>query len=297
MPPDEFRKLQEDTAGEFGGLGLDIEEKDGVVVIVAPWDGAPGARAGLEPRDEIIAVDDGSTDNTAEALAGFGEAVRVKSFWPVFLMQATSYSAFAAIIGLWGGPWLSQVYGMDLATGSMVEEGMAVGIIAAQSIGEPGTQLTMRTFHIGGAASRAAVASSVEAKSNGIIGFNATMPLCLSSGTLAGATEGTAWGLPSVACSLDLEQTTFEQVRDHPTVCPPELKATLHTACRHAAKFAHQLLNEPNPGLQVHSLNYPHPVHEHTPMERSTAALVRHGSLFQPSNQSLRFFSGSQSAA
>jgi hypothetical protein len=50
-----------------------------------------------------------------------------------------------------------------------------VGVIAAQSIGEPGTQLTMRTFHIGGAASRAAIASSVEAKSNGVIGFNATM--------------------------------------------------------------------------------------------------------------------------
>ena len=43
-------------------------------------------------------------------------------------------------------------YGMDLSTGSMVEEGLAAGIIAAQSIGEPGTQLTMRTFHIGGAA-------------------------------------------------------------------------------------------------------------------------------------------------
>ena len=41
-------------------------------------------------------------------------------------------------------------YGMDLSTGKLVEEGMAVGIIAAQSIGEPGTQLTMRTFHIGG---------------------------------------------------------------------------------------------------------------------------------------------------
>ncbi len=53
--------------------------------------------------------------------------------------------------------------------------GEAVGVIAAQSIGEPGTQLTMRTFHIGGAASRAAVQSSVEAKSNGTIGFNATM--------------------------------------------------------------------------------------------------------------------------
>jgi DNA-directed RNA polymerase subunit beta' len=56
-----------------------------------------------------------------------------------------------------------------------VNVGEAVGVIAAQSIGEPGTQLTMRTFHIGGAASRAAIASSVEAKSNGVIGFNATM--------------------------------------------------------------------------------------------------------------------------
>jgi DNA-directed RNA polymerase subunit beta' len=66
-------------------------------------------------------------------------------------------------------------YGRDLGRGGMVNIGEAVGIIAAQSIGEPGTQLTMRTFHIGGAASRAAVASSVDAKSTGTIGFNATM--------------------------------------------------------------------------------------------------------------------------
>lgn len=66
-------------------------------------------------------------------------------------------------------------YGRDLGRGGLVNNGEAVGVIAAQSIGEPGTQLTMRTFHIGGAASRAAVASSVEAKSNGLIGFNATM--------------------------------------------------------------------------------------------------------------------------
>lgn len=51
-------------------------------------------------------------------------------------------------------------YGMDLSTGALVEEGMAVGIIAAQSIGEPGTQLTMRTFHIGGAAQTKGVAES-----------------------------------------------------------------------------------------------------------------------------------------
>jgi DNA-directed RNA polymerase subunit beta' len=66
-------------------------------------------------------------------------------------------------------------YGRDLGRGGLINIGEAVGIIAAQSIGEPGTQLTMRTFHIGGAASRAAVASSVEAKSGGSIGFNATM--------------------------------------------------------------------------------------------------------------------------
>ncbi|MDF2466430.1 MAG: rpoC [Ramlibacter sp.] len=69
----------------------------------------------------------------------------------------------------------AKCYGRDLGRGGLVNVGEAVGVIAAQSIGEPGTQLTMRTFHIGGAASRAAIASSVEAKSNGVIGFNSTM--------------------------------------------------------------------------------------------------------------------------
>ncbi len=60
-------------------------------------------------------------------------------------------------------------YGRDLARGTRVNIGEAVGVIAAQSIGEPGTQLTMRTFHIGGAASRAAAATSVEVKRPGMI--------------------------------------------------------------------------------------------------------------------------------
>ncbi|MCC7257395.1 MAG: DNA-directed RNA polymerase subunit beta', partial [Gammaproteobacteria bacterium] len=63
----------------------------------------------------------------------------------------------------------SQCYGRDLARGHRVNIGEAVGVIAAQSIGEPGTQLTMRTFHIGGAASRAAAASSVEVKREGVV--------------------------------------------------------------------------------------------------------------------------------
>src|SRR5207244_10479207 len=60
-------------------------------------------------------------------------------------------------------------YGMDLATGALVEEGMAVGIIAAQSIGEPGTQLTMRTFHIGGVVKRAVEDSEIKSKKAGTI--------------------------------------------------------------------------------------------------------------------------------
>jgi len=62
-------------------------------------------------------------------------------------------------------------YGMDLATGNLVEQGMAVGIIAAQSIGEPGTQLTMRTFHIGGTAARAVEESEIRAKKSGVVQF------------------------------------------------------------------------------------------------------------------------------
>jgi DNA-directed RNA polymerase subunit beta' len=62
-------------------------------------------------------------------------------------------------------------YGRNLATGKLVEIGEAVGVIAAQSIGEPGTQLTMRTFHIGGTASRVAEQTSLEAKNAGTIKF------------------------------------------------------------------------------------------------------------------------------
>ena len=69
----------------------------------------------------------------------------------------------------------AKCYGRDLGRGTPVNVGEAVGVIAAQSIGEPGTQLTMRTFHIGGAASRTAVASQVESKSNGIVRYSSSM--------------------------------------------------------------------------------------------------------------------------
>ena len=65
----------------------------------------------------------------------------------------------------------AKCYGRDLGRGYLVNIGEAVGIVAAQSIGEPGTQLTMRTFHIGGAASRSAAVSSIDSKSSGIVRY------------------------------------------------------------------------------------------------------------------------------
>jgi DNA-directed RNA polymerase subunit beta' len=63
-------------------------------------------------------------------------------------------------------------YGRDLSRGHLVNQGEAVGVVAAQSIGEPGTQLTMRTFHIGGAASKGVVENSIQVKHDGIVAFH-----------------------------------------------------------------------------------------------------------------------------
>ena len=68
-------------------------------------------------------------------------------------------------------------YGMDMSTGRLVEEGMAVGIIAAQSIGEPGTQLTMRTFHTGGVAQKAALENVIKASQKGIVHYHDLNPV------------------------------------------------------------------------------------------------------------------------
>ena len=72
-------------------------------------------------------------------------------------------------------------YGRDLARGHLVNAGEAVGVIAAQSIGEPGTQLTMRTFHIGGAASRSAAQSSIDIKQGGVFRYQPNLRLVTHS--------------------------------------------------------------------------------------------------------------------
>ncbi|WP_343152814.1 DNA-directed RNA polymerase subunit beta' [Buchnera aphidicola] len=75
-------------------------------------------------------------------------------------------------------------YGRDLARGNLVNKGEAIGVIAAQSIGEPGTQLTMRTFHIGGAASRVAAESNIQVKNEGTIRLNNAKSIMNSKGQI-----------------------------------------------------------------------------------------------------------------
>jgi DNA-directed RNA polymerase subunit beta' len=86
-------------------------------------------------------------------------------------------------------------YGRDLARGHMVNAGEAIGVIAAQSIGEPGTQLTMRTFHIGGAASRAATVNSVEVKTSGTVRLHNIKTVTNKNGNLVAVSRSGEIGI------------------------------------------------------------------------------------------------------
>ncbi len=105
----------------------------------------------------IVRINEEITEETANVVQAAGiEKVRIRS-----VLTCESRRGVCALC-----------YGRDLATGKLVEMGMAVGVIAAQSIGEPGTQLTMRTFHIGGTASHRTEQTTLEAKNNGAVKFH-----------------------------------------------------------------------------------------------------------------------------
>src|SRR5213594_610338 len=104
----------------------------------------------------IVDVNQEITEELANQVQGAGiERVRIRS-----VLTCESRRGVCALC-----------YGRNLASGRMVELGEAVGVIAAQSIGEPGTQLTMRTFHIGGTATRVSERSTLEVRNNGIVKF------------------------------------------------------------------------------------------------------------------------------
>ena len=116
----------------------------------------------VDPETKETVIDEGELldEDRVELIEGLGvDEVKVRS--P--LTCETRYGLCA------------KCYGRDLGRGNIVNVGEAVGVIAAQSIGEPGTQLTMRTFHVGGAASRAAAATGVECKTAGTVRFAANM--------------------------------------------------------------------------------------------------------------------------
>jgi DNA-directed RNA polymerase subunit beta' len=114
----------------------------------------------LDSRDVIYPAGTLLTEDEVEHIENIGiDEVQVRTA----LTCATRYGICA------------KCYGRDLGRGNLISRGEAVGVIAAQSIGEPGTQLTMRTFHIGGAVSRAASVSQIEGKSSGIVRFTSTM--------------------------------------------------------------------------------------------------------------------------
>ena len=129
-------------------------------------------------RDRVLgrtAVEDVLNPETREVIVATGEMLDEDNIDVIEALGVDEIKVRTALNCETRFGLCAKCYGRDLGRGGLINVGEAVGVIAAQSIGEPGTQLTMRTFHIGGAASRAAIASSVEAKSNGVIGFNATM--------------------------------------------------------------------------------------------------------------------------
>ena len=106
---------------------------------------------------EIVKAGDEITEEKAKQIETLGmERIRIRS-----VLTCESKKGVCA-----------KCYGRNLATGKIAELGEAVGIIAAQSIGEPGTQLTMRTFHIGGTASRVVEQSIIETKHKGVLNFH-----------------------------------------------------------------------------------------------------------------------------
>ncbi len=152
--------ISEDDCGTTDGIYVEPIIESGE--IIEPLRDRIVGRVALEDQRDyenniIVSVNEEITEELASSIQGAGiERVKIRS-----VLTCESKRGVCRLC-----------YGRNLATGRMVERGEAVGIISAQSIGEPGTQLTMRTFHIGGAATRVSEQSTQDAKSDGFVRFS-----------------------------------------------------------------------------------------------------------------------------
>ncbi|HEX4770340.1 MAG TPA: DNA-directed RNA polymerase subunit beta' [Bryobacteraceae bacterium] len=152
--------ISEDDCGTGDGIYVEPIIESGE--IIEPLRDRIVGRVALEDQRDyennvIVSVNQEITEDLASAIQAAGiERVKIRS-----VLTCESKRGVCRLC-----------YGRNLATGRMVERGEAVGIISAQSIGEPGTQLTMRTFHIGGAATRISEQSTQDAKSDGYVRFS-----------------------------------------------------------------------------------------------------------------------------
>jgi 5'-nucleotidase len=113
------------------------------------------------------------------------------------------------------------------------------------------------------------------------IGYNITMPLSLSSGTLAGALEGAAWGFPACAYSLELPDEEYLHAQRNKGDISGVGRTSLHHAAARAAQLTLEHLGERNTGLRVHNINFPRHCLPDTPIEQTRPASVRLGALYR----------------
>lgn len=141
--------------------------------------------------------------------------------------------------------------------------------------GTPTDCVNLAFGHLLGESRPVAVVSGIN------IGYNTTMPLIYSSGTIAGALEGAQWGCPAVAVSLMLPPKVFNEAACARGVLPPELQPSLEWAARHTANFTRTLVGLTNDDLTVHNLNFPVITGADTPLIPTEPARTHLGSLYE----------------
>lgn len=112
------------------------------------------------------------------------------------------------------------------------------------------------------------------------IGYNTTLPLLYSSGTIAGALEGANWGLPALAVSQQVPEGSFEAITSAEGRLPPDLAQSLQAGAHMAASHARRMVDAPPSPLHVHNLNFPMPVTKETPWDTTVPEHVRMPGLF-----------------